>query len=198
MEDDYKSYIESKSKAELLEIIQSLDKEKYPNRYKLATSRFYELQSLPEFSPESFKSEYANVFTRFGAIVIDGLLAFLFYIPIIITARLIKHDGDLSVFLMVSLISLLGMIVFGIWNSIIRMGKTGQSLGRKFLNIAVLTSGGMPIGIGKAFLREVIGRFISGLFCYIGYLAAFWDKNNQMWHDKMADCFVYYVGDNFS
>ena len=78
------------------------------------------------------------------------------------------------------------------------MGKTGQSLGRKFLNIAVLNEYGKPIGTGNAALREIIGRFISGLVCYIGYLNAFWDKKKQMWHDKMANCYVYYVEDNFS
>ena len=78
------------------------------------------------------------------------------------------------------------------------MGKTGQSLGRKFLNIAVLDHNLKPIGIGNAALREIIGRWISGLVCYIGYLNAFWDKDNQMWHDKMAKCYVYYVEDNFS
>ena len=90
------------------------------------------------------------------------------------------------------------MLVFGIWNTIVRMGKTGQSLGRKFLNIAVLTATGEPIGIGKAALREIIGRWVSGLVCYLGYLNAFWDKHNQMWHDKIADCYVYYVESDFS
>ena len=76
--------------------------------------------------------------------------------------------------------------------------STGQSLGRKFLHIAVLTADGEPIGIGKAALREIIGRWISGLICYIGYLMAFWDKDRQMLHDKIASCYVYYVDDNFS
>jgi len=112
--------------------------------------------------------------------------------------RIFDTTSFLIVPSIVLLVSLLGSVIFALWNSIVRMGKTGQSLGRKFLNIAVLDENGQPIGTGRAFLREVIGRWVSSLICYIGYLNAFWDARKQMWHDKMANCFVYYVDDNFS
>jgi len=57
---------------------------------------------------------------------------------------------------------------------------------------------GEPIGIGKAVLREIIGKWISTLFCYLGYLNALWDRDNQTWHDKIANCYVFYVEENFS
>ena len=147
--------------------------------------------------------ELANILTRFGAIVIDGLLILPFYIPMFIVDGIVDESAEPSGFvtgvvITVSILSLIGMFVFGIWNTIVRMGKTGQSLGRKFLNIAVLNRNGEPIGVGRAALREIIGRWISGLVCYLGYLSAFWDKDNQMWHDKMAECYVYYVEDNYS
>ena len=147
----------------------------------------------------SSRPEYANVFTRFGAIILDGLIMIPFYIPLFLVMPTDPYapeptSGDISVIV----IALIGMFVFAIWNTIVRMGKTGQSLGRKFLNIAVLDNNLKPIGVGNAALREIIGRWISGLVCYIGYLNAFWDKDNQMWHDKMAKCYVFYVEDNFS
>jgi len=145
------------------------------------------------------RPEYANIFTRFGAILLDGLIMIPFYIPFFIVMPTDPYapdptSGDIGVMV----ITFIGMMVFAIWNTIVRMGKTGQSLGRKFLNIAVLDSNLKPIGVGNAALREIIGRWISGLVCYIGYLNAFWDKDNQMWHDKMAKCYVFYVEDNFS
>lgn len=143
--------------------------------------------------------EYANVFTRFAAIIIDGLLSIPFYIPFFIASGNADYgneiDAGLGIFLLVGVV---GSLVFVIWNTIVRMGNTGQSLGRKFLNIAVLDSAGQPIGIGRAFLREIIGRWLSGLICYIGYLMAFWDKDRQMLHDKLANSYVYYVEENFS
>ena len=143
--------------------------------------------------------EYANVWTRFGAILIDSLLLIPFYIPVFIITDLLEAGDDVSGFvLLIFFVMIIAMIVFTIWNTIVRMGKTGQSLGRKFLNIAVLSDDGEPIGVGRAFLREYIGRMISSIVCYIGYLNAFWDKDKQMWHDKIASCYVYYVDENFS
>lgn len=145
--------------------------------------------------------EYASVWTRFGALVIDGLMIIPFYLPIYVL--MFRHAGsDIEQIngwlLFANMMFLFAGMAFVIWNTIFRMGKTGQSLGRKFLNIAVLDENGKPIGVGKAALREIIGRWISGLVCYIGYLNAFWDNKRQMWHDKMANCYVYYVEDNFS
>ncbi len=143
--------------------------------------------------------EYANVLTRFGALLLDGLILVPFYIPmIILSVSMESYDQPSTWLLFLNVLFLLSAIVFAIWNAIFRMGKTGQSLGRKFLNIAVLDENGKTIGVGKAALREIIGRWISGLVCYIGYLNAFWDKDKQMWHDKMANCYVYYVEENFS
>lgn len=158
------------------------------------------LQPQAAMNPEP-QREYASVLTRFGAIIIDGLLMIPFYLPLIAMFAIYGEDLEHmeSVFpLILMLVTYVGAFVFAIWNTIIRMGKTGQSLGRKFLNIAVLDEHDRPIGVGSAFFREIIGRFISGLVCYIGYLNAFWDKDKQMWHDKMASCYVYYVDDNFS
>jgi len=143
--------------------------------------------------------EYASILTRFGAILLDGLLLVPFYIPLFLSSGNHLEAGEISATQgMVLLVTIVGMLVFGVWNTIVRMGKTGQSLGRKFLNIAVLTGEGEPIGVGSAFLREVIGRWLSGIVCYIGYLNAFWDQDRQMWHDKLAKSYVYYVEDNFS
>lgn len=143
--------------------------------------------------------EYANVLTRFGAIVIDTMLIVPFYIPIFASSSNLESTDNLGdAYWILFLACFGGAIVFGIWNTIVRMGKTGQSLGRKFLNIAVLDQEGNPIGIGRAAMREIIGRWISGVVCYLGYLNAFWDRDNQMWHDKLANCYVYYVEERFS
>ena len=145
--------------------------------------------------------ELATVWIRFGALVIDGLIIVPFYIPLwVLNARIAVEQSaepDFTLLGINVLILFIG-VGFGLWNTIYRMGKTGQSLGRKFLNIAVLDANGSPIGVGRAALREIIGRWVSGIVCYIGYLNAFWDNKRQMWHDKMANCYVYYVEEKFS
>lgn len=147
------------------------------------------------------RREYANVFTRLAAIVIDGLLLIPFYLTFIVLPWLIRPNQSEIFDIVIPwllIMTVIGLIWFGIWNTIYRMGKTGQSLGRKFLGIAVLDDQGRPIGFGRAFLRETIGRFLSGIVCYVGYLNAFWDDRRQMWHDKIANCYVYNVEENFS
>lgn len=179
--------------------LENIDRLKEDNMEEFTENR-YQMQpeNQPGIRPEN-QREYASVLTRFGAIVIDGLIMVPFYIPIFYVSESMDQGAEPSEFaLLIFFLSIIGMLVFGIWNTIVRMGKTGQSLGRKFLNIAVLRDSGEPIGVGRAALREIIGRWISGLVCYLGYLNAFWDQKRQMWHDKIADCYVYYVEDNFS
>lgn len=142
--------------------------------------------------------EYANVFTRFAATVIDGLLFIPFYIPLFILTRKAAESGQEadSTLALINLLILLVGICFAFWNGIIRMGKTGQSLGKKFLGISVVDERGLPIGVGTAALREIIGKFVSGIVCYIGYLNAFWDDKKQGWHDKIAKSYVCYTPQN--
>lgn len=146
------------------------------------------------------KMDYANVFTRFAANIIDGLLTVPFYIPYIILMTRIEDPAQVDeispLLWTINLIPFFAGIVFSLWNVIYRMGKTGQSLGKKFLGIAVVDERGLPIGVGMACLREIIGKMISGMVCYLGYLNALWDDRKQGWHDKMAKSFVCYVPQN--
>ena len=61
----------------------------------------------------------------------------------------------------------------------------------KLLSVQVVhhQTGAIP-GFGKMFLREIIGKFVSGLFLGLGYFWAIFDKNNQAWHDKLAGTVV--------
>ena len=45
-------------------------------------------------------------------------------------------------------------------------------------------------GYGTAFLREVIGKFISSILLCIGYLMVAFDGQKQGLHDKIAGTYV--------
>jgi len=149
--------------------------------------------------------ELASIWTRMAALVVDSLLSTLFFIPIYMLLlktyffETLDFDmfEDTLVFWLCAIPALAGL-VFLFWNLIYRVGVTGQSLGRKYLGIAVLDRYGHPIGVGRAFGREMFGRLVSAMICNLGYLWGFWDKHSQMWHDKIASCFVYYVEEDFS
>jgi uncharacterized RDD family membrane protein YckC len=65
-------------------------------------------------------------------------------------------------------------------------GPTGQTLDKRAMGIRVISfDGSGSIGYGRAFIR-FIGRYVSALVIYIGYLWMLWDKEKQCWHDKLA------------
>ena len=69
-------------------------------------------------------------------------------------------------------------------------GYCGQTPGKMALRIKVIRSDGSDISYGRAFLREAVGKFISALILFIGYLMAAFDSQKQGLHDRMADTYV--------
>ncbi len=68
---------------------------------------------------------------------------------------------------------------------------TGQTLGKKAMNIKVVRlDNGKTLDYMGAFLREIVGRFISGIVLLLGYLWVIGDEKKQGWHDKIAGTVV--------
>ncbi len=67
----------------------------------------------------------------------------------------------------------------------------GMTLGKWILGEKVVEklTGNHP-GFWRMILREVIGKFVSGLCFGLGYFWAIWDKDSQAWHDKIAGTVV--------
>ena len=74
-------------------------------------------------------------------------------------------------------------------------GPTGQTPGKKILNIRVVDmNGGGSIGYGRATVRYLV-KIVSGIPFYLGYLWMLWDSEKQTWHDKMAGSVVVDLND---
>jgi uncharacterized RDD family membrane protein YckC len=65
------------------------------------------------------------------------------------------------------------------------LGWKGATPGKMLLKIKVVRPDGSPISYGTAFLRY-IGVFISSIILGIGYIMAFFDKENRTLHDRIA------------
>ena len=92
---------------------------------------------------------------------------------------------------------LLAMVLGGLLGALLQAAyftiltwRYGQTLGKKALNLKVVTTDYGPLSFGKAFLREVIGKFISTVILLIGFLWVAWDENKQAVHDKLAGTYV--------
>jgi uncharacterized RDD family membrane protein YckC len=138
-------------------------------------------QTQPGATPGGASGPRAGFWARFGAVLIDGIIVAIVPIVIIIIGAVVGSGALMAVGYIVG-------ILFGIFYEVyFHGGATGQTPGKKMLGIRVIDfATGGPIGYGRAFLR-LIGRYISGLICYLGYLWMLWDKEKQCWHDKMAN-----------
>lgn len=93
------------------------------------------------------------------------------------------------------LIGLGALISLGItlWNRIFKMGRTGQSVGKKMVGLKLVDDqSGQPIGAGKAFLREIVHGVVNQVF-YLSYLWMLWDDNKQTIADKAVHSTVVVV-----
>jgi uncharacterized RDD family membrane protein YckC len=66
----------------------------------------------------------------------------------------------------------------------------GQTPGKMALRIKVVRTDSSSLTLGRAFYREVIGKFVSGIILGFGYVLIAFDDNKQGLHDRMADTYV--------
>lgn len=69
-------------------------------------------------------------------------------------------------------------------------GAKGATLGKMIFGLKVVDTNGQKIDYGKAALREIIGKWVSGLVFGLGYLWVAFDPKKQGWHDKIAGTLV--------
>lgn len=116
----------------------------------------------------------AGFWRRFAGAIIDGIL-------LSIVSRVLEAVTSTAAG------SGIGLVVSVAYFTVLIGSNRGQTLGQMALGIRVIDfNTGGPIGYGRAFVR-LIGRYISGAVCYLGYLWMLWDKEKQCWHDKAAN-----------
>lgn len=62
----------------------------------------------------------------------------------------------------------------------------GWSPGKKLMGLKVVNADGDTPSLGRVVLREVLGKWVSSMFCSIGYLMAFFDPEHRALHDRIA------------
>jgi len=68
----------------------------------------------------------------------------------------------------------------------------GQTLGKVFMGIRVVSEDGVMLSLGASFLR-LVGYLLSLAPLGAGFLWAVVDKNHDTWHDKLACSKVIYL-----
>jgi len=70
------------------------------------------------------------------------------------------------------------------------LGNNGQTPGKKIAGIQVVQEGGEPVNYSTAFVRSILGYPLSIAFLGLGFFWMLFDRNNQAWHDKLAQTLV--------
>lgn len=142
---------------------------------------------------------YASFGRRFVASLLDGVIVGVaitiisLIMGVITGIALVMLRGsskDLGVSITSGLVQIVNIILTSGYY-IYFTGKEGQTLGKKVLGIKVVKKDSQQApGYMSAFLREVVGKFVSGIVFGLGYLWMLWDKDKQTWHDKIAGTIV--------
>jgi uncharacterized RDD family membrane protein YckC len=63
----------------------------------------------------------------------------------------------------------------------------GGSPGKLALGLKVINADdGQTVSLGRLFLRETVGRLLSTLPLFLGYIWVSWDKERKTFHDMLA------------
>ncbi|HEV7172502.1 RDD family protein [Pedococcus sp.] len=149
--------------------------------------------------------------SRVGASIIDSLLSMIGLVPYFAGFGLLfagapkppandaaylppdspaTGNGGLVIAGGVLLLVGLGLMVgIQLWNRVFRQGRTGQSVGKKAMGLALVSERtSRPIGPWMSFVRD-LAHFLDGIF-YIGYLWPLWDPKRQTFADKVMETVV--------
>ncbi|MBI5358116.1 RDD family protein [Candidatus Amesbacteria bacterium] len=126
---------------------------------------------------------YAGFWRRAAAVLLDSLILTVFN-GLLGTIFTLGGDNMLNIGqIITSFLSIVYYVYF--------IGNRGQTLGKMIMKIKVIgLETQKPIGYLKAFLRDIIGKILSGLVFGLGYLWSIRDKYKQTWHDKLAKSVV--------
>jgi uncharacterized RDD family membrane protein YckC len=123
-------------------------------------------------------SPYASWIQRVGAYLID-------IAPIVILEIIFIRIS--AIFFLLVLLASIGWTFYNRWY---QAGTTGQSLGKKVLNLRLVSEEtGQPIGTLMAGVRDIC-HIIDAIICYVGFLFPLWDVKRQTIADKIIKTVV--------
>ncbi len=124
---------------------------------------------------------------RAGGYLIDAVApAVVVLVPLALAVRARHLTAAVAVLALGSL----AWLLFTLWNSGWRQGRTGASLGKSVMRTRLVgVAGGRPVGFGRAVARQ-LAHLLDAVPFHLGYLWPLWDERRQTFADKMCDTLV--------
>jgi uncharacterized RDD family membrane protein YckC len=130
-------------------------------------------------APAAASVPYSSWAQRAGGFIVD-------YLPVWIVDIIGASIGHLSISLLLDLV----VLVYIAYNRWYLGGSTGQSLGKRALNLRLVSEQtGQPIGPLMAFVRDIC-HILDSLACFVGWLFPLWDAKRQTFADKILSTIV--------
>ena len=152
--------------------------------------------------------DYASWGARVGASLLDGLLTlpitilmvagfFVLFAGAEVTEysdgsikEVDLNSGGVTAGVVLIVLSVVGGLAFTIWNVIVRQGRTGQTIGKKWVGITTIGERtGQPLGVSTSFLRYLLASILTSA-CFLNVLWPLWSDKKQCWHDMIINSVV--------
>jgi uncharacterized RDD family membrane protein YckC len=149
--------------------------------------------------PVADDERLATRWSRVWALLVDSLLIGVIAFAIGLAGSLALGTDDISddgLRLIFTGIGLLAAFLYAPPLLARRGAHNGQTLGKQLLRIRVVTREGVPVTLGRALRREVLGVtalnvVTTGLYALVDYPFGLFDRRRQCVHDKIGGTYVY-------
>ena len=119
---------------------------------------------------------------RLGAYVLDIAVP---SVVVMIVMMMGAAGGDSGIGFIIGAVLLLAYAVYALM-----LFAQGTTPGKKMLGMRVVKEDGSTAGFLTMLLREWVGKFISAMIFYLGFLWILFDRDKQGWHDKLTSTYV--------
>lgn len=139
---------------------------------------------------------YVGFFPRFMAYIIDLLCVGILSSTVATISTILKAFGmenviNKGILFQYSVIAILTYIVKKLYFVILDT-CSGQTLGKMCFRIKVVNEDGGKVTLWNALYRETIGRFLTEVVYFLGYIGVFADREKRAIHDWLCDTRVIY------
>jgi len=130
--------------------------------------------------------------TRLAAVLLDGLVFVIAYIPLIIFAVLQQQGSSANLWAVLAGIAILAILVY---NAIL-LHQNGQTIGKKLLGIKILRGDGSRCSLARIIFMRALPVGLLGAIPFIGPLVSLTDAllifrdTRLCLHDQIADTIV--------
>lgn len=138
---------------------------------------------------------YAGFLVRLAAYIVDSFIIGILLIILNVPKFILNMVG-------VSILDTKVLFNFSVWEIILYLLSAtyfvvltyyfGKTVGKRVMKIKVISSEKEKLSFWNAVYREVIGKYLSGLLCGIGYLTVIFDNKKRAVHDMLCDTLVVY------